>query len=63
MRRLRVRDIMVTDVESVEAEEDISIAAQMMLENKFGCLRVTHGNRLAGILTEADFVRYFADRS
>lgn len=54
---------MVTDVESVEAEEDISIAAQMMLENKFGCLRVTHGNRLAGILTEADFVRYLADRS
>jgi CBS domain-containing membrane protein len=32
-----------------------------MLENKYGCLPVVEGERLVGILTEADFVRLFAE--
>jgi CBS domain-containing protein len=33
-----------------------------MLANKFGCLPVTEeGGRLAGIITESDFVRFAAD--
>ncbi len=34
----------------------------MLLENKIGCLPVVEGEHLVGILTEADFVRYFLER-
>jgi len=36
-------------------------AAEIMLENKIGCLPVTEGTRLVGILTEADFVRDYLE--
>lgn len=57
---VRVRDIMTWDIETVEAETDAGSAAQIMLENKYGCLPVTDGDTLVGILTEADFVRFVA---
>jgi CBS domain-containing membrane protein len=44
----------------VDVDEDVTIAAQVMLENKYGCLPVLEEGRLAGILTEADFVRFVA---
>ena len=56
----KVRDIMTWDVETVDVDEDVTIAAQVMLENKYGCLPVLEEGRLAGILTEADFVRFVA---
>lgn len=58
----RVGEIMTPDPETVDAETDIRIAAQTMFENKYGCLPVVEGSRLVGILTEADFVRYLAER-
>lgn len=57
---VRVREIMTWDVETVEADEDAAAAAQVMLDNKYGCLPVVDGGTLAGILTEADFVRFVA---
>jgi CBS domain-containing protein len=45
----------------VDADEDISVAAAAMLDNKYGCLPVVEEGLLAGILTEADFVRYLAE--
>src|SRR5262245_22909451 len=57
-----VGEIMTPDPETAEVETDIRIAAQTMFENKYGCLPVVEGSRLVGILTEADFVRYLADR-
>ncbi len=54
---------MTTDVETVESEQDIAVAAQIMLENKYGCLPVVQGTRLGGIVTESDFVRYLADHA
>jgi len=63
LRRRRVRDIMQTEPDTIEAETTLIEAAQMLLENKVGCLLVVEGMRLVGILTEADFVRDFVDRS
>ena len=62
LRRRRVRDIMQTEPDTIEAEMTLVEAAQMLLENKVGCLLVVEGMRLVGILTEADFVRDFVDR-
>jgi CBS domain-containing membrane protein len=58
-----VREIMTSDPETIEPDADIATAGQIMLDNKYGCLPVVEGQRLVGILTEADFVRYVAERS
>lgn len=57
---LRVKMAMVRDVETVGPDTTLEDAGEMMLENKFSCLPVTEGSgqKLIGIITEADFVRY-----
>jgi CBS domain-containing membrane protein len=55
-----VSEIMTTTVETIEPDQDIRDAVDLMLENKFGCLPVVEGEHLVGILTEADFVRYLS---
>jgi len=62
MRRRKVREIMSTEVETVDPDVELSVAAQMMLDNKIGCLPVVEGEHLVGILTEADFVRWYLER-
>ena len=61
LERIRVGELMTTGVISIEPDVDLREAAQIMYENKFGCLPVVEGPRLVGILTEADFVRLMAD--
>ena len=58
LKHKNVRSIMTTDVETVEPDTRIEEAGQLMLDNKLGCLPVADGDRLVGILTEADFVKY-----
>lgn len=59
--RRRVREIMATEVETVEPDEDLRVAAEMLIENKIGCLPVVEGRHLVGILTESDFVRHYVE--
>jgi CBS domain-containing protein len=55
-------DIMTRDPEAVRPSTSLVRAARLMLEKKFGCLPVVeHDNRLVGIITESDFVRFAAD--
>ena len=60
LERLRVRELMATEVYGVGPETDIREAAQTMLDNDFGCLPVVDRGRVVGILTESDFVRFLA---
>ena len=63
LQRVKVGAIMTRDVETVEPEDDLVVAAQVMLDNKYGCVPVViEGGRVEGILTESDFVRYLAER-
>ncbi len=55
-----VAEWMTEEVATVQPDDDLAEAAEVLLENKFGCLPVVEGSRLTGILTEADFVRFFA---
>lgn len=57
----RVRDVMSPYVETVAPDTELRDAARKMLEAKLGSLPVTDNDRLVGILTEADFVRSFAE--
>ena len=57
--RRKIREIMATEVDTVEPDEDLKVAAEMLIENKIGCLPVVEGTHLVGILTESDFVRHY----
>ncbi len=61
MSAITVDAIMTADIEAVEPDLDVATAGQIMLENKYGCLPVVDGERMTGILTEADFVRYLSE--
>jgi CBS domain-containing membrane protein len=60
LRRIRVEEVMTSKVETAEPGEWLRDVALVMFENKYGCLPVVEGSRVVGILTEADFVRFFA---
>jgi len=53
-----VKKIMRNQVLSISPHVSIREAAEIMLENKFGCLPVVKRGRVCGIITEADFVKY-----
>lgn len=55
---MTVGDIMTTSIETVEPDTNLDEAAQIMIDNKYGCLPVVDGTELVGILTESDFVRF-----
>lgn len=60
LEQVQVREVMTPNPDTVAADTDIREAAQIMLDNKYGCLPVVEGSRLVGILTESDFVRLMA---
>ena len=60
LRTMTVETIMIPDVETIEPDRPIADAAQIMLDNKYGCLPVVEDGRLVGIITEADFARCLA---
>ena len=59
LARLSVGTVMTKAVVMVEPTREAVEAARLMLEHKIGCLAVTDGDRLVGILTESDFLRAF----
>ncbi|MFC1585278.1 diguanylate cyclase [Fibrobacterota bacterium] len=52
-----VKDIMIKDVVTVSHNAPLGDAADLMMENRIGCLIVMRGRKAAGILTERDFVK------
>lgn len=48
--------IMATDVHTVDPATPVLEAARLLKEHKYGCLPVVEGERLVGIITEADFI-------
>jgi len=60
--RLRIKDIMISNVLTTTPDTSLSEAAHVLMENKIGCLPVLKDGRLAGILTETDFVALYANK-
>ncbi len=56
-----VESVMTVEVVTLEPNETARRAARVMLENKFGCIPITEGSRLVGIITQSDFLRVFAE--
>jgi CBS domain-containing membrane protein len=59
LRRTRVEEVMTSEMETASPDTPLNEAAEVMFRNKFGCLPVLQDEKLVGILTESDFVRYF----
>lgn len=49
--------IMLTDITTIQGNTLLRDAAELLLEQKFGCLPVMQDDKLIGILTEADFLK------
>lgn len=54
---LKVEDVMVKDVITIDAHASVREAAEKMNEYEIGCLIVTEKNRAVGILTERDLLK------
>jgi predicted transcriptional regulator len=52
-----VKEAMKTEVVTVSQDTPLRDAARLMLEKKIGCLVVTSGKQILGVLTESDFVK------
>jgi CBS domain-containing membrane protein len=51
-----VREVMVTDVATVDERASLRQAALFLEKHKIGCLPVVNGGKLKGIITDTDFV-------
>ena len=57
LKAVTVGEVMSAPVITVDAADDVTDAARIMLEDKVGSLPVTEGGRLVGIITETDLLR------
>jgi len=54
---LQVKDVMVKDIITVEAEETVKKAAELMDKHNIGCLIVINFGNPVGIVTERDMLK------
>ncbi len=56
MKKLHIKDVMVTKVVTVSPETELCEATRIMVDQKIGCLPVVEGGRLVGLITETDIL-------
>ncbi len=61
LETLRIRQIMNRPVITVEGDCPIEEAARIMVENRISCLPIMDGEKLVGIITEADVFRVLVE--
>ena len=59
--KIKIKDIMTTDLITVSPDTAIEEAAVIMRENKFGTLVVVDKGKLVGLITESDLFKAFID--
>ena len=58
LEKIPVREVMVTDLVTVDPDTDVEEAVGHLLHHKIGCLPVVAGGKLLGLLSETDCLRY-----
>lgn len=61
INKIKVEDVMTSDVLTVDVNDTIEQAARLMADNKIGGLPVMAGDELAGIITETDLFKLFME--
>lgn len=57
LRDTQIDELYTRNPETISVDTPLGEAGRLLVENKFGCLPVTSGAQVVGILTEADFVK------
>lgn len=60
LETLAVKDAMHEDVVTTTPDAPLGDVASLMMARKVGCVPVLDGERLVGLISEADFVKRFA---
>jgi acetoin utilization protein AcuB len=58
---LTLQDLMIPEPITVDPDDDIEFAAQLIYKNKIGGMPVVTGDQLVGIITATDILRTFID--
>ena len=58
---LTLQDLMIREPITVDPDDDIEFAAQLIYKNKIGGMPVVKDDRLVGIITATDMLRTFID--
>ncbi len=53
---MKIQDVMTGPVVSIDENESVECAAQMMQQHNIGCIPVMSGDKLRGIITDRDIV-------
>ena len=61
IKTIKIKEIMTEHVITISADVSVKEAARVMIDKKIGCLPVVNGEKLVGLLTETDILRYFAE--
>jgi CBS domain-containing protein len=62
LNSIPITEVMSKPVISVGPDSSIRAAARLMMEKKVGCLPVVEGEKLVGLVTKNDMLRYLAKR-
>jgi predicted transcriptional regulator len=60
LQAVEIARVMSTPAITIGPEATVEAAARIMADEKIGCLPVVQGERLLGLITETDLLRYFA---
>ena len=60
LQAVEIARVMSTPAITIDPEATVEAAARIMADEKIGCLPVVQGERLLGLITETDLLRYFA---
>lgn len=61
IKTITIKEIMTKHVITISPEASLKEAARVMIDKKIGCLPVVEDQKLIGLLTETDILRYVVE--
>ena len=61
IKTIQVKEVMSQDVITIAPNASVKEAARVMIEKKIGCLPVVENEKIVGLITEADILRYVTE--
>ncbi len=62
MKTVVIREVMKTELVTISPEAGVREAGRLMLQHKIGCLPVVQNDRMVGLVTETDVIRYYVEK-
>jgi CBS domain-containing protein len=61
IKTIKIKEVMTEHVITISPEATVKEAARVMIDKKIGCLPVVEDQKLIGLLTETDILRYVVE--